>query len=152
MAELNTESTPPAEQEPTKKVTGEQRDLISSQLATVTREGTRRVLRQSNQTKVDQYPEEDTHGRTAKKLTRRKNLSKKARSYNTLGEPAELDGNFPTLTIVAPQTPVSTLMDSDDDINSVASSDGFGMDEAEDSDISLPGGGESCKILLCGFE
>lgn len=42
--------------------------------------------------------------------------------------------------IVAPQTPASTNMDSDDDFRSVASSDAFDEAEDQDSDASIEAG------------
>ncbi len=150
MAELNIESTPPAEQQPPKKVTGKERDLVSSVLARVIGEDTRRVTELSHQVASNQPTEADSHRPITKKLTRPKKISKKADTDNNLGDSAGADVDVPSLNIMAPQTPVSTLMDSDDDFNSVASSNAFGMEAAEDSDISLPGGGESCKSFA-GF-
>ncbi len=145
MAELNIESTPPAEQQPPEKVAGKERDLDSSVLARVAGEDTRRTTELSHQVTSNQSTEADSHRPIRKKLTRPKKISKKADTDNKLRDSAGADGDVPSLNIIAPQTPVSTLMDSDDDLNSVASSDAFGMEAAEDSDISLPGGGESRK-------
>lgn len=51
--------------------------------------------------------------------------------------------------VVAPQTPASTHMDSDDDINSVASSGDFNLeDEDQNSDLSLDGG-TAIYCLIC---
>ena len=77
----------------------------------------------------------------------RNSSAKSARTFldaETGPEPDELLVSLTATTtggrIVAPQTPASTLMDSDDDFNSIASTDGFGVDDDQDSEISVGGG------------
>jgi len=73
-------------------------------------------------------------GRTARS-------SKKSTQLLTTVDGSE--SGVPTaLKIVAPQTPATTNMDSDDDFRSMASSNAFDEVEDQDSDVSL----DACKF------
>lgn len=61
-----------------------------------------------------------------------------AKKKDTRVEPV-VESGAPALKIVAPQTPASTTMDSDDDFRSVASSDAFEAED-RDSDASIDAG------------